>query len=108
MANKVLLTAVGTGEVRSVPFVVYSIKDAKLPQRLSLVLEDRVSEQTGVEEVRLSNVECGLIKSNTAAYTEGLFKGFRRQGEDGRTFVVVEVFSDNIPKTDSLLQVEPF
>ena len=107
MADKILLVAVGTGDLRSNPFMVYTTKQGKPPARLSLLLEDRTTSE-GVAETRLSNVECGLIKSNTPAYSEGLFKGFRRTGPDGRTFVVVEAFVDNAPKAEALMSSEPF
>lgn len=106
MANKVLLVAVN-GEERSMPFSVYATKeDHKLPNRFAMLLESSTSAE-GMPEARLSNVEHGLIRSNTQDYTDKLLTGFRRKQED-RVFVIVEPFSDNIPAVSVLNNAEVF
>lgn len=105
MANTILIRAVN-GNQTSKPIKVFITKDIDLPKQFVLRV-DLSSNRDGEEQLKLNNINYGLIASHDPAWLTEALTGFRRD-QEGTTFVIAEQVKDDMPAIAKLSKVEAY
>lgn len=106
MTDTILIRAVN-GTAKSKPVKVFRTKDdVALPKQFVLRL-DTNTNRDGEEQLRLSNINLNLIASHNPDWLSEALTGFRRDHNDV-TYVIAELFREDLPVTTQLAKVEAY
>jgi hypothetical protein len=93
----IYICAVNKRGSTSKPIKIYRAdKYVKLPKEFVLRLDSAADSPGGREALKISNYNHTLIGTHNKAYLEETLKGFRRRGEDGATYIIVTLQTENL------------
>ena len=70
-------------------------KDVKLSKEFVLRLDSAPDRLSGSKALQISNSNLKLIATHNEVYLAETLKGFRRRGEDGATYIIVKLHTEN-------------